>query len=476
MRKWPVVLVVVFVTGAVVGFCCTELRIFPSYLPAYQLQQKELSEELAKEPMPSRRFVILAKLVTPAVVHITCHGERVVQDPFADLFEGFFGQRRRRSGVVPVTSFGSGVLVDKEGHILTNHHVIRNATKVVVKLSDRREFEAKVLGSDPKTDLALLEIGGENLPTAEMGNSDKIEVGEWVLAIGNPFGLEQTVTSGIISAKGRANVGIAEFEDFIQTDAAVNPGNSGGPLIDMDGRIVGITSAIASSTGGYQGIGFAIPINMARAVMRDIIKEGKVRRGWLGVYITDFTPQLAKDLGLTYTPGVYVEDVVAESPAAKVGLKAGDIITEVNGVDVTSATQLRSVIATTEVGTAVTLTYQRSGKEARVKPVVAAPDTSAQFKGLQTAAALGMTVVNLTRALASRYGYKGEQGVLVTKVEEDGIANQAGIEVGDLILGINNYRVSGIKEFRTLVGAVRPGRRVTIHVRSGNTIKVLVIR
>ena len=475
MKRWQVVVALVFIAGAIGGFCCSQFDIFPSRLPAYQFQQEKLTEELSKVPAPSRRFVTVARLVTPTVVHITCRGEQRVSDPFADFFGEFFGRRFGRR-IVPTTAFGSGVIVDSGGHVLTNHHVIRNASKVVVKLGDGREFEAQVLGSDPQTDLAVLKIPGDNLPAAELGDSDKIEVGEWVLAVGNPFGLEQTVTSGIISAKGRANVGIAEFEDFIQTDAAVNPGNSGGPLVSMDGKVIGITSAIASNTGGYQGIGFAIPANMARVVMDEIISQGKVRRGWLGIYMVDLTQQLAKDLGIPYVRGVYVDQVVPESPAAKAGLREDDIITKANGAELTSSAQLRNVIATTGIGKTITMTYSRDGKERECSATVVMPEPGAEFKGLQTETGLGMTVANLTAALASRFGYEGKEGVLVVKVEKDGLADQAGIGPKDLILGINNYRTTTTGEFRRMAGSVKAGRRVTIHVQRGDTVQVLVIR
>ncbi len=475
MRRWQVVIALVFIAGALGGFFCSGLGIFPSHLPAYQFQQEKLTKELSELPEPSNRFVTVAKLVTPAVVHITSRGEQRVHDPFAELFGEFF-RRRIGPGVIPTTSFGSGVIVDKEGRVLTNSHVVRHAKSVTVKLGDGREFEAEILGGDPPTDLAVLKISGENLPTAEFGDSNRIEVGQWVLAIGNPFGLEQTVTSGIISAKGRANVGIAQFEDFIQTDAAINPGNSGGPLVNMDGEVIGITSAIASNTGGYQGVGFAIPANMARTVMSDIIKHGRVRRGWVGLHMLDMTPQLAKDLGVSYRRGVYVDRAVPDSPAAKAGLKEGDVITKASGVELTSARQLRNIIATTGIGETIILTYSRNGEQKECKPVVATPEAGAEFKGLDTETALGMTVTNLTRALATRYGYEGRQGVLVVKVEKDSIAQQAGIEPCDLILGINRYRTSNIREFKILAKGVKPGSRATIHVRSGDTVKVLVIR
>jgi serine protease Do len=474
MKSWQIILILVFAVGLIAGFCCSRFNIFPSRLPAYPEVQSKLARELGKLPAPSKRFVLVAKLVTPAVVHVTTRGERRVHDPFADFFREF--SPRRRGGMMPVTSFGSGVIVDTKGHVITNHHVVQYAREVTVKLGDGRQFEAAVLGSDPQTDLAILKISGSNLPTAELGNSDKIEVGEWVLAIGNPFGLEQTVTSGIISAKGRSNVGIAELEDFIQTDAAVNPGNSGGPLVGMNGKVIGITSAIASNTGGYQGIGFAIPASMVRVVMKGILKQGKVLRGWLGVYITDMTQELAKELGITYRRGVYVEEVVPDSPAAKAGLKEGDVVTKANGEKLTSATQLRNVIAATEIGKELRLSYCRGDKEGQCSATIVTPDPGSEFKGLETETGLGMTVANLTRAVASRYGYEEGEGVLVVKVEKGGLADQAGIQPREVIVGINSFQVTDVKAFRRLSSRVRPGRSVTIHVKNGDTLRVLMIR
>jgi len=475
MKRWQALLIMVFTLGAIGGFFCSELGIITSDLPAYNLQQEDLAKELADVPAPSRRFVTISKLVTPAVVHITSSGERAVNDPFAEFFGEFF-RRRMGPSIVPTTSFGSGVIVDGEGHVLTNCHVVRNAKKVLVKLGDGREFDAGILGSDPKTDLAVLKISGDNLPKARLGDSDKIEVGEWVMAIGNPFGLEQTVTTGIVSAKGRADVGIAELEDFIQTDAAINPGNSGGPLVNMDGRVIGITSAIASNTGGYQGIGFAIPSNMAAVVMKDIIKQGKVRRGWIGAYAMDLTPRLAKELDIPYKRGVIVHRITGGSPVAKAGLKVGDVITKINKVPLTSAAQFRNTIATTEIGKEFSLTFTRDGKEIEIKVKVTEPEFGAEFKGLKTETSLGMTVTNLTDDLAACYGYENEKGVIVTGVEEGGIAEQAGIRPKDLILGISGYRSTNLEDFKELAESVRPGRRTRIHVRTGDRIRVLIIR
>ncbi|MFH1422085.1 MAG: Do family serine endopeptidase, partial [Planctomycetota bacterium] len=366
MGTKKVILVIGLLIGISCGFLCSHFNLVPVQLPAYEKEKQKLEEELANIPVEMNRFVTIARLVTPAVVHIITKGEQIVSNPWSEMeyefFKEFFGRYRRRWQNVPVTSFGSGAIVSKEGHIITNSHVVKGAKEIIVKLADKREFTAKLLGSDPKTDLAVLKIDGDNLPYVELGDSDKIAVGEWVLAVGNPFGLEQTVTSGIISAKGRANVGIADYEDFIQTDAAINPGNSGGPLVNMEGKVIGVNSAIVSRSGGYQGIGFAVPSNMAKSVLRDIVSQGVVKRGWLGIYMLDYTPALAKQLGFEYRIGVIVDEVVKDSPAAKAGIKKNDIVFSFNGSDVISAAQLRNLIATTGVDSKIKLKIYR-GKE-----------------------------------------------------------------------------------------------------------------
>jgi len=267
---------------------------------------------------------------------------------------------------------GSGVIVDKEGHVLTNHHVVAGAQVIIVKLADGRTFEAELLGSDPLTDLAVLKIDGDNLPFAELGDSDEVEVGQWVLAIGNPFGFGWTVTAGVISAKGRANVGVAEFEDFIQTDAAVNPGNSGGALVDLNGKVVGITTAIISRTGGYQGISLAIPSNMAKAVMASIIKHGRVLRGYMGWTLVTMSPQLARRLRIRFRPGVFVWEVLRNSPAEKAGIRPGDIVTSINGKSVSDARRLRNIIATYQAGRRVELEVWRGRKRLLINATIGA--------------------------------------------------------------------------------------------------------
>ncbi|HXX56634.1 MAG TPA: Do family serine endopeptidase, partial [Thermodesulfovibrionales bacterium] len=297
----------------------------------------------------SRAFSEIVAAVSPAVVNIS--STKVIrrdspafsEDPFFDFFNPFhdFGLPKKWKE----QSLGSGVIVSKDGYIITNNHVVEQSEDIRVTLYDRRSFRGKVVGADPKTDIAVVKISADDLPTAPWGDSDRLQVGEFVLAIGNPFGLSHTVTMGIISAVGRANVGIADYEDFIQTDAAINPGNSGGPLVNIKGELIGINTAIFSRSGGYQGIGFAVPSNMARLVMDQLMKQGRIVRGWLGVSIQDVTPELSQKFGLKDARGALVSDVTKGSPAEKAGIARGDIILEFNGKEITSVGGLRNLVA-----------------------------------------------------------------------------------------------------------------------------------
>jgi serine protease Do len=293
------------------------------------------------------------------------------QDPF---FREFFGDDFSRFFGVPQErverSLGSGVIVTEDGYIITNNHVVSEATQVTVSLADKREFEAKVIGTDPKTDVAILKIDGTDLPLIHLGNSDAARIGDIVLAIGNPFGIGQTVTMGIISATGRSHVGIADYEDFIQTDAAINPGNSGGALVDIEGNLVGINTAIISRSGGYQGIGFAIPTNIVKGVMDAIVKHGRMIRGWLGVSVQEVTPQIAAEFGLKKPGGALIVEVSPRSPAAKAGLSRGDIIVRYGDEEIEEATTLRNLIADTPINKKVTLTVWREGKTTEVTVVI----------------------------------------------------------------------------------------------------------
>jgi serine protease Do len=326
----------------------------------------------------------VARRAMPAVVNIA--STRVYQTPggpppsslfqdpffrdfFGDDFFRFFGVPRERVE----RSLGSGVLVSEDGYIITNNHVVSEATQVTVSLADKREFEAEVVGSDPKTDVALLKIDGTDLPIVPLENSDRARVGDIVLAIGNPFGIGQTVTMGIISATGRSKVGIVDYEDFIQTDAAINPGNSGGALVNIEGDLVGINTAIISRTGGYQGIGFAIPSNIAKAVMDALVKHGRMIRGWLGVSVQEITPQIAAEFGLKKPGGALIVEVSPRSPAAKAGLRRGDIIVRYGDETIKEAIELRNLVADTPINKKIGLTVWRDGKRVQVRVVIKEP-------------------------------------------------------------------------------------------------------
>ena len=329
--------------------------------------REALRRNLLKAPDTSEVFARVAEYASPSVVHIAVSRTVVMRDPFDDwfnddLFRRFFGERmpRRR---FRQQGLGSGFILDKKGHILTNNHVVGGADEIVVRLADRREFKARPVGADPNTDVAVLKIEAPDLCPVTVGDSDALKVGHWVVAIGNPFGLEQTVTVGVVSAKGRANVGILDYEDFIQTDAAINPGNSGGPLFNVRGEVVGITTAILSRSGGYQGVGFAIPIKMALAIQEQIVRYGRVRRGAIGIQMGELDDETARELGLARAQGVYVGRVVPGSPAARAGIRAGDVVVRFGTVEVRDVAHLRALIAQAPVGSEVKIRILRRGEE-----------------------------------------------------------------------------------------------------------------
>ena len=437
-------------------------------------------------------FVQVAQAVKPAVVNIATtqrppaqEGRRGQQLPPSfqgplrdffgeDFFERFFGQPPQREQ----HSLGSGVIVDKRGYILTNNHVIEQADQIEVRLSDKRKFQATVMGRDPKTDLAVIKIdAGGNLPVATLGNSNKIRIGEWAMAIGNPFGLDQTVTVGVISALGRSDVGITTYEDFIQTDAAINPGNSGGPLVSLNGEVVGINTAIVASG---RGIGFAIPISMAREVMDRLIAQGKVVRAWLGVGIQDLSDELAGQFGVKPGDGVLVGNVMKDGPADKAGLKTGDVILEFNRTKISDVHQLQREVAQAPVGSSAGLRVLREKQPLTVTVVlgeqpselaVARPGPSAT----ETTDRFGLTIQDLTPELRTQFKLSGVDGVVVSGVDEAGAAGKAGIRPGDLIMEANRQRVKSVQELTRILSQAPAGTGLLLLVqREGNSRFVVV--
>ena len=396
-------------------------------------------------------FTQAAAAVTPAVVHIKTtytSGSRGSNDAFEDMFEDFFGGRRRPQG--PQMASGSGVIISDDGYIATNNHVVENASKIEVVLNDKRSFQAKVIGRDPNTDLALLKISGSKFPVVKLGNSDNVQVGEWVLAVGNPFNLTSTVTAGIVSAKGRS-IGILGADDpnsrpieaFIQTDAAINRGNSGGALVNTRGELIGINAAIASQTGNYEGYGFAIPVNLAKKVMDDFRKFGTVQRGFLGVSIGDVTAELAKEKGLRSPQGIYVAQVVPDGAAASSGIKEGDIITKVAGVQVNSSAELQEQIGRHAPGDKIGITVVRSGSERIVNVTLKPEQKSNQYAGRSSAELfnrLGASFAPATSAQKSKY--RINSGVVVAQVRRGGFFEEVGIPQGMIITSINGKPVN----------------------------------
>jgi serine protease Do len=430
-------------------------------------------------------FASVLKPALPAVVNI--HTSKVVkpsrsQMPFFNdpMFKQFFGDQfgSEAPRAEREHSLGSGVIVTSDGTILTNNHVIDGATDVKVDLSDKREFQAKVIGTDAKTDIAVLKIDASNLPTLAIGDSSRLHVGDVVFAIGEPYGLTSTATMGIVSATGRGDLGIENYEDFIQTDAAINPGNSGGAMIDLHGNLIGINTAILAENGGNQGIGFAIPINMARSVMDQIVSHGKVVRGYLGLVPQDVTPALAKQFGLSEPKGALIAELESDTPAARAGLKRGDVILAVNGQDVTSANDLRLRISQTPPGTNVKLQISRDGKIQDVNVALGELPEKAQKSGPaegESGGLEGVEVQSLTPDLAEQLQLQpGTRGVVVTSVDPASQAAAAGLGRGDVIQEVNHKPVSSIEDFRRAVSAAGKGSILLLVNHQGVTNYVVI--
>jgi serine protease Do len=428
----------------------------------------------------------ISEAVKPSIVNIsTTRTEKLSESPFSPFYDDpffrkFFGDRNRqpeRPRERKTASLGSGVIVSSNGYILTNNHVIRNADEIKVLLPDKREFAGNVIGSDPKTDLAVIKIDTTDLPSIAWGNSDKLRVGEVVLAIGSPYGLSQTVTMGIVSAVGRANVGIADYEDFIQTDAAINPGNSGGALVNARGELVGINTAIFSRTGGYQGIGFAIPSNMSKVVIESLIASGKVTRGWLGVSVQSITSELARQFNLEEEYGALVGDVVQDSPAEEAGILRGDVIIEFNNERVNEPYNLRNTVAGTPPGEVVEVKVIRDGSitSVMVKIGELPSETQKAPATVYENALKGVGVQDLTPETYRQLNLPEKmRGVVVYNIESDSPAGEKLIS-GDVILEINKKAITNLEDYETVVSRIREDDIILLLVfRKGSTVFITI--
>ncbi len=449
-------------------------------------------EQLQYARKLSDAFETVTEAVGPSVVNIRSVKTVEVRSPFGgrqpmpgpfgdDFFDRFFGDRRPRNGGPRERmqqGLGTGVIVSKDGYILTNNHVVEDADDITVTLSDNREFSAEVVGTDPLSDVAVVKIEAGDLLAAELGDSDDVRVGEWVLAMGNPFGLKKTVTAGIVSAKGRANMGIADYEDFIQTDAAINPGNSGGPLVNLEGRVIGINTAIASRTGGYQGIGFAIPSNMARQVMDSILDYGKVVRGWLGVVIQPLTEDLAKQFGFDGTDGVLIGDVSKNGPADQGGMQAGDIVVEFNSEPVTDMNKFRNMVAAVPPDTEVEIVVIRDGERETLTVTVGERETQAVTRGGETPMEdLGLKLSDVTPEIASQLGVdENEAGVVVLEVQPASAAEKAGLAPGDLIFKVGQRAIEDTRDFRAALREYDLDQGVLLRVKRDDMQRFVILK
>lgn len=434
----------------------------------------------------SNTFVNVCKEVTPAVVHIMISQkvkpqENSLQEFFGDeFFRRFFQdrlpkekqqQRPNEKQEYRTTGTGSGFLIDSTGHIISNNHVVKDADEIKVILSDRREFIAKVVGTDEKTDVAVIKIEGENFPYVKLGNSDKISVGEWVIAVGNPFGLNQTVTAGIISAKGRANMGLADYEDFIQTDAAINPGNSGGPLVNLNGEVIGMNTAIFSRTGGSLGIGFAVPSNMIRSIKDQLLTTGKVTRGWLGVTIQDITPEMAQGFGFSQSKGCVVVQVAENGPADKAGLKQGDIISTFGGTPIENSSHLKNLVAVTLVNSSVSLEVYRNNKLVTLTVKIgdlskANLDEDAEDEDAEEGICeeLGVKLQNVTPEIAKKLRMRQVTGVLISEVLNNSYLKRY---EGNVIIQVNRKEVKTVDDVKKAITLNKRKAYIIILTKSG---------
>jgi serine protease Do len=487
LRRLRVWIAALAVACLVAGFGVGAMLAGRSAVAQNELQSSRTPEAL------SASFAEIARRVEPAVVNIDTktaapelaegdEDDKEEQSMDRSLME-MFRRRERR----PSRGVGSGFIVDPKGYVLTNQHVVQGATRITVRLQSGEQYVGRIVGTDDETDLAILKVDApRDLPTVKLGDSNAVQVGDWVLAIGSPFGLEQTVTAGIISTKERQPYPAANFQQFLQTDAAINRGNSGGPLVNMRGEVVGINSQIATSTGDYNGIGFALPSNEASFVYRQILSQGKVRRGYMGIILDSVKAEFARVYGLPEAKGVVVTDVrEAQGPAGKAGIQANDIIIEFNGVAVNNAQDLINKVASTPVGQSVSVTFlrdvggklekrtvnvvvgERPGGLAPAEPESPAAPPKAKEGATTTGLRLGITLQELTSETAAELNLTGVRGLLVKEVDPNGIAADARpypVRTGEVVLRINRTPVTTLADFQRVVNSLKPGDAIVLHV------------
>lgn len=480
------------------------LLLFLAWLIALPIHADD--DAISNLRQTGKAFASVARAVSPSVVFIQVE-DKVSSEmtqfstpfneewPFGDdFFKRFFGdqfpgiprtprsekpQEERRimgQGSGFVFAFKDSLLSTKT-YILTNNHVAENADKIRVKFQDEREFDAKITGRDPQSDIAVIEVNTKGYPALSLADSSKLEVGEWVVAIGNPFGLSHTLTVGVVSAKGRTSIGINDYEDFIQTDAAINPGNSGGPLVDLDGEVVGMNTAIFSRSGGYMGVGFAIPSSLVKVIANQLIEQGEVTRGYLGIVIQQLTSDLAESFGIDSLQGVLVAQVSKHSPAEEAGLQQGDIIERIQGEPVKDVGSFRNRVALTAPGSTVELTILRNGKHQILKVTIGklAKDKLVAEETSQHVEDIGLTVQTLTPELAEQFDARSGEGVIVTEVRPGSIAAMAGIKAGTIILQANRKQVKSAAEFQRAIRESADDKRLLLLIRAGGTQRYIAL-
>ena len=433
------------------------------------------------------QFIKVADKVMDSVVNIST--EKTIKskytDPFQDMFnDPFFGRYFGQQGTEKeytqkATSLGSGFVITQDGYIMTNYHVVSEADKIDVKFSDKEVYKAKLIGADPETDIAILKIDGGNnkFQPVDFGDSDNLKIGQWAIAIGNPFGLNNTMTVGIVSAKGRSGMGIETYEDFIQTDASINPGNSGGPLVDIEGKVIGVNTAILSQSGGNMGIGFAIPVNMAKSIKDMLIKDGKVTRGYLGIMMQPVDKNIAQKFNLKRSSGVLITNVVPGSPAESAGLKRGDIIIDADGKKISEMGELINSISNSMPGKEMTFTVVRDGKETKIKAKLAKKEENSVDNNAVEGSILGMKIRNIDDTVKQKFNLpKDKKGVIVLEVAYGSSAYLAGIRAGDVVVAVEKNEVSSVGEVNKILSQIPSGQDILLFVEGKNLRYVILTK